>query len=217
MKTANIFIAILIFASSALHAQENVSKPNDETSNVKLKMLGLGFRTSPFNIEDLYQNYIPITNNKIIVTINPLKNFRIQPEFGYYRSKEFSTLINDDLIGRTFSVGAGFYGMWQKGNVNFYIGPKFTNVSGEFDSVDSDYNPNPPYNTIYRKTTNSSSSFNYGLISGGEYFFGNHFSVGAEIGLMHSKVEVKYSNTPAQNFSSSKIMTETNLLFRFYF
>jgi hypothetical protein len=66
----------------------------------------------------------------------------------------------------------------------------------------------------YTKEENKVNYNTYGLLFGGEYFLGDHFSVGAEAGYQTT------TGKPDENPDDLKgtfNSTETNLLMRFYF
>lgn len=218
MKKLTI-ITMLFAAVTALQAQDTLQKKvKADVSESKQRIFGIGFRTSPLNLDELILNNEFIPSNRVIVTINAHPHFRIQPEMGYYREKEYSNLLKEDIItAKSLAIGAGMYYQWQKDKTNLYAGPKVMSVKNVFTYLASSYNPNPPYNPIYDKETNTISYMNTGLALGGEYLFGNHFSAGAEVGVMNSKANVSYSEDPSDNYESSRIMTEASLLFRFYF
>lgn len=214
MKTRNVLIAVFILASSAIYAQ---NAAENSSAEFKPKLLGIGIITSVLNTDDIYQDYPMEVCNKVIITITPIKNLRIQPVLGYFATKEHSDDIGEDLKTSNLTFGAGIYGMWQKGNTNFYFGPKLISTIYKNDYVDMISNPNPPYTYLKEKATNTFSTFSYGLFVGGEYFIGSHFSVGAELGVMNSKIDFESTETTFEKYTANKFMTRTDLLVRFYF
>lgn len=207
-----------MFIAFNLFAQDTLVKRKTAEPESKQRVFGIGFRTSPLNLDELFTNEVLLPSNSIIFTVNAHPNFRLQPEIGYYQEKNHSEQLKEDYIrAKSFAFGAGAYGMWQKDKTNLYAGAKVSTVKNTFTYITSSYNPNPPYNPIYDKATNTISYVNSGLIIGGEYLFGKHFSVGSEVGVMNSKANVSYSEDPSDDYEYSRIMTEASLLFRFYF
>lgn len=235
MKTKITLITMLLAASAFTKAQETPTVPNQpaqketigtDEQKQKDRIIGIGLKS--FNLlNEIFENPYLMPGNKMVITINAHPNFRIQPEVGYFQTKTNDKNLKEDLIDKSFSYGLGMYGMWQKDKTNLYAGLKYI-VSKSIDEgveVTTTYNPNPPYNyiTTYDKTTITITNSIVGLVLGGEYFLSRHFSVGAEAGLQRMESNTDYppssvfqGNYPEDNTTTS-IMTETNLLVRFYF
>ena len=221
MKTKITIFMLLLVSSIISKAQETpIVPPTPAKSNADKgegnRIFGLGFKT--FNLtSELMQSPNIWPGNKIIVTINPHKNIRLQPEVGYYQAKVHDKTVNDDLIDKAYSMGIGVFGMWQKEKTNLYAGLKYTFTKSIDEGIQSTFNPNPPYNTIYSVGTTTISNNSYGVVIGGEYLLGKHFSVGSEIGFLRSVSNETYSASTINNGVSKHLLTETNLIVRFYF
>ncbi|MBI4930438.1 MAG: outer membrane beta-barrel protein [Bacteroidetes bacterium] len=228
MKTKLTIITLLLAASAFTKAQEiptAPTKPADEKKQ-KDRIIGIGLKSSNL-LNDLLQSqyeYVMPAGNRIVVTINAHPNFRIQPEVGYFQTKSYNKYLKEDLVNKSFAYGAGMYGMWQKEKTNLYAGLKYIASKNSDEGVQqtTTYNPNPPYNTIttYNKTTATFTNSAVGLVLGGEYFLSGHFSVGTEVGLLRTKSNADYpsgSYYQEEDYASTSITTETNLLVRFYF
>lgn len=189
---AAIFLAVTVFRT---YAQEEPTE---------MKVFGLGLHFEQFTLSDL-MDYSAFPANKILFTITPIKNFRIEPELGfsYYNDKD------DDLTDQGFYYGAGVFGMYQKGKVNFYGGLRF-----EFASITSEYmSYNYPYET---KEETKYNIFSIGPAIGAEFLFGKHFSIGGEIGLKNSSGTMENSEDSEES-KYSTFRTDTGVLLRFYF
>ena len=188
-----------------------------ETNKSTDRIFGIGYRTINF-LSDLQQSINVIPGNRMVFTINPHPNFRIQPEFGYYQIKENSEVLsNEDLINKNIVFGLGFYGMWKKDKTNLYAGLKYTTSKITSESARPASSPIPPYNPIYTKETETIKNNGFGIIFGGEYFLSNHFSVGTEVGIHSVKTTAESTVPTSDSQEANSFLTETNLLLRFYF
>jgi hypothetical protein len=186
---AAILLAVTVFRT---YAQE-------EPTEMKVFGMGLHFEQVYY-----YYNYSAIPAGNILFTITPMKNFRIEPEIGFslYKDKD------DDLTDQGLYYGAGIFGMYQKGKVNFYGGLrfKFANMKNEYLSYTyPDVKEEIKYNV-----------FSIGPAIGAEFLFGKHFSLGGEIGLIHSSGKSEDS-ADSEESKYSTFNTETGVLLRFYF
>lgn len=198
-----------------------MSTPKVEVEN-PVRIFGIGVKTFNLFSESSESPYL-MPGNKLILTINPHKNFRIQPEIGYARSKYFEKDVNADLISVGLTSGIGMYGMWRKEKTNLYAGFKYVLNMSKDDNREAVYGTYPNYTTTYIKTTTVVKTSMYGLVLGGEYFFSRHFSVGTEIGLMAMKMNIDFPTSQSnssynqEDIIVNSLLTESNLLFRFYF
>lgn len=209
MKTKIIIFTLSLFTSIALKAQEVTPAGTDKNSNDANRKFGLGVKT--FNLtNELIESPIIMPGNKIILTINPHKNIRLQPEAGYVRGKEKNANYKDGLITKAFSAGCGVFGLWQKEKTNLYAGLKYIYSNNEDEYLSytgTNY-------LMYRSSSNTNA---YGVVLGGEYMFAKHFSFGCEAGFLRctSTATDTYPGSSAQEVSF--LLTDTNLLVRFYF
>ncbi len=193
-KTFFLTFAILLAGSVyTASAQEEKSE---------MKIFGMGLQ---FDQMIYFFDYSMLPSSKILFTITPMKNFRIEPEIGLslYKDKD------DDLTDQGLYYGAGFFGMFQKGQTNFYGGLRFElgNVKNNYISYYSGYET---------KEEMKYNLFSVGPAFGAEYLFGKHFSLGGEIGLIYTSGK----STDSQDDEESKystFRTDTGVLLRFYF
>jgi hypothetical protein len=145
MKSNSIFfLFIFLLQSIFVFSQETPTTPSP-SSPIKLKqpVFGVGLKTLNLLSEIQMSPYLT-PGNRIIITINPVKHFRIQPEIGYFTSKTFSEALNEDLKRSSIAVGIGLFGVWSKDQMNFYAGLKYVSTKNSIEDEDAQYNPNPP-------------------------------------------------------------------------
>ena len=170
----------------------------------KLKVFGLGMHIEQFKLIDINMDIVTAPANKIIFTITPTKNFRLEPEVGF-------NYINDkdkELKDKSIHFGIGGFGMYQRGKTNIYGGLRFeyANISNEYYEWNSG-----------NKQTEKIDRFSIGPAIGAEFFFGQHFSIGGEIGLKYMYLNTKYSQYNDEDNKQDYITTDSGLLLRFYF
>jgi hypothetical protein len=146
--------------------------------------------------------------NKIILTINPTRKFRIEPEIGFRSGKE----KKPDLKNSTVSFGLGVFGLAQRNKLIVYGGLRFE--YGVISQEEESYYAG--YSTI---VTNKFKRTMIGPAMGGEYFFAENFSIAGEVSIMivslKESIEPNYYNEPEDK--SNYTSTCSGLFFRFYF
>ncbi len=192
------FIAIsTIFVSNV----QSFGQKSDNSTD--LKVFGFGMHIEQFKLTDITMDISTAPANKLVLTITPTNNFRLEPEIG------FNNLNNkeSELKDKSVHVGIGGYGMFQKGKTNFYGGLKFeyANISTEYTDWNSD------------KQTDKIKRFTLGPAIGAEFFFGKHFSFGGEIGIKFMNLKSKDSQNNDWDHKQNYITTDSGLLLRFYF
>lgn len=196
MKKVNllnvVMITFILFSCSTMYGQNR----NDSS----LKLFGLGLHMEQFRLNDLNLNFIPA--NKIIFTINPNNNWRIEPEIG------FNNINNKDaeLKDKSLSLGIGVLGMYQRGRANIYAGLRF-----EYSDISHEY-----LSGFGKKQTEKLVGLAIGPVVGVEFFFGHNFSIGGEVALKYINLKAKDSQYD-DDAEQVTITTETGLLLRFYF
>lgn len=207
MKKNSFFLCVLFAASMVItNAQEN--------QNVHLRPVGFGLHIEQFKLNDIYQlNESPA--NKLIITINPTQNFRIEPEIGFRTSKDKET----EAKGSAVFLGVGAFGMYQKGNLNIYAGGRI-----ELGFVSSEYVYTSGSSSSGSKRTTDIKRTMFGPALGGEYFFADNFSFGGELSIYYMvwKRTVTPSNSNSNyendnNDENSGFSSNTGLFARFYF
>jgi hypothetical protein len=222
MKTKITLLSMMLMISTFINAQDSTRTSLQNSGKLKSadRVFGMGWRSSNLLSDAslfISEDITVIPGNRIVFTIDPHPNFRIQPEFGYFHSSHKSETLSEDIGGSNLVFALGAYGKWKIERTNLYGGLKYTTGKITYDDVQSSYNPNPPYNYTYSKVTKVITNNGLGIVFGGEYLLSNHFSVGTEIGVHSIKTKSKYESSSDDPFESNSFLTETNLMLRFYF
>ena len=142
--------------------------------------------------------------NKIILTITPNNNFRLEPKVGFNYHKDDNN--DNDLITRGIHLGIGTYGMYQLNKTNIYGGLKF-----EYGNISIDYMD------MGEKEQEKTNRYIIGPAIGGEFFLGEHFSIGGEISLLYMRLKSENRRFSPEEDAFSYITTDTGFILRFYF
>ncbi|MEN8122387.1 MAG: outer membrane beta-barrel protein [Bacteroidota bacterium] len=197
-KILPLIAMFMIFFSNSLTFGQNSDSPKD------LKVFGLGMHIEQFKLTDITMDISTTPANKILLAISPTNHFRLEPEIGfnYLNNKE------EELKDKSIHVGIGVFGMFQKGKTNFYGGIKF-----EYANISNEYND---WNTGAKQTTKM-KRLTIGPAIGAEFFFGEHFSFGGEIGLKYMNLKSENNQFNVEDIKQDYITTDSGLLLRFYF
>lgn len=193
LKVATI---LFYFSSICVYGQS-------EVPDLELKKFGMGIHIEQFKLTDITSDIELTPANKIVFTITPNKNFRIEPELGFLHHKDKDA----ELVDKSIHFGTGIYGMLQKGKTNIYGG-----IKCEYVKITNEYED---WNTGEKHTIETKRS-SIGPTIGVEYFFGKHFSFGGELGLKFmflNSNDDRIDEESKQNYST----TDSGLLIRFYF
>ena len=155
------------------------------------KSLGIKFDRYSSPSVGISRIYVPMTFGA---------KFKVEPEFAYW--KYTNKMGNQKINYSCFHYGLGIFYLFGKERTFFYVGPRF--------AIEHIKLPNYGYDDTYK----SKNDYNYGLALGGEYFFSNNFSLGAEIQMMHISIG-KISDH--SSFTESIIANEALVVLRFYF
>lgn len=166
-----------------------------------IKPFGIGLHIEQFKLNDL-TDLTGSPANKIVLSISPSKSFRLEPEFGLRFSKTQPSNSSASII----SVGLGALGMFQRNNLNLYGGLRF-----EFGRMKS--------TSQYSSGTTGVSRIMIGPAFGAEYYLGENFTFGGEVGLRYFSSASTVDPKPSEykGASSSYLTTDTGLFVRFYF
>lgn len=193
-----------IFLGAALCLYiNNLFGQTDSTSIIK--PFGIGLHLEQFKINDI-SDLTDFPGNKIALSISTGNSFRFEPEFGFRSGKGESGDLNTK--SSTVTLGLGSFIMFQHKKLNTYIGFRMELGIMKFTE---DY--------MGSKVTEKSDRFLIGPAIGAEYFLGEKFSFGGEIGLRNvsSKTTKEPKPTGYQNEKISFFATDTGLFVRFYF
>jgi hypothetical protein len=191
-----IVIFTVVFSNSKIFGQ-------DIEEAIVPKVFGLGLHLEKFNSNNVGMNISYAPANKIVLTITPLKHFRLEPEIGFIITND----KGNDLKDKSMHYGIGAFGMYQRGKTNIYAGLRYIYIK-----TDDEYND---FSTSLKKTSNYKSNA-FGPAIGAEYFFAKHFSIGGEVGLQFFSVKLTNNQYGPDN-KTTYISTDEGFLLRFYF
>jgi hypothetical protein len=188
----------VLLTSTVLYGQDSEEKFN-------VRKFGIGLHIEQFKLTDITTNIYSTPPNRIVLTITPFSFIRIEPEIGFNRVKNKDYM---ELIDKNFVFGIGGYGMIQRGRTNIYGGIKF-----DLCKISDEYIETYPF-SVEKATTDRLA---IGPVVGSEYFFGNHFSFGGEVGIKMIKLKTENAQYSGDNGEMNYLTTDTGLFIRFYF
>ena len=228
MKLFSSLVLATVLLSTAAHAQSNDDNTGAPSSNARGTKVGIGLALAPsgsflLTDDDGLITFIPII---LRVPVN-FSSLKLEPEVGVYTANsraEAGDNFNENT-GTLVRFGAGiFYNTPVSSDASVYVGPKLGLMS--ISSVSESKSSNS-LESFSRKTETSQTNIFFGAMVGGEYFFSQHFSIGAEIGLEYiSKGDEETTRTPPEDDpfptpetenSGSEFHTKSALTARFYF
>lgn len=220
MRTIAIYSGIFFFLILLGEVNQVTAGPDlsDDKPTVtrEIRPFGIGMRVATFTKLEIYGVLAPSTLISLVIT--PHKNFRVEPEIGYYSSKVYDISLKEDLADKSLHLGLGIYGMINKGATNIYLGFRAATVKFTEEFVNFDFPTTPPFVLTTSKDELVSKQLLVGIVIGGEYLFSNHFSFGGEIGFKrstyHSNTETGHNHNED---TTTYLLTDSGLFVRFYF
>jgi hypothetical protein len=204
-KTKTVLAATFLVGALTGTAQE-------KQEPVQMRKAGFGMKFSLLGLEDLNLTSSTSGGKTFLLSVNPHKNFRVEPEFAFAKGSGPSGTNVGDLNDKSVHYGGSLFYMFQQGHANFYFGPNYAISKVSYDRAD--YVSAPwPSNGYYKKTTINAKGTSVGFIAGAEYFFSKHFSLGTELGFCSRKYNPDTSKTDESRGS----FTSGNLTVRTYF
>jgi len=204
MKNSKLIIlgAVFCFSGSQLFSQ------TESSPSSIIKPFGIGLHIEQFKLNDINDLY-NAPANKIIFTISPTHSLRLEPEFGFMTTKNKTT----DLKNNSIYMGLGAFAMIQRNKLNVYGGLRFEYAVIKWENGYT-YNGST---TI--TTSNKTNRFIIGPVIGCEYYLGDNFTFGGEVGLKYASLKTTEDPNPAnkKDEKSNYFTTDTGLLIRFYF
>ncbi len=196
---------VLLFLAQIGSAQETTDKAH--------RYLGIGYKLGVFQTSDLYSNFSPV--NRLMVNVDPIKYLRLDAQWGasktqneqYYSSGAGMQKYTLDSKKSVFQFGV--FGTYEFEDMMMYLGFRygFSNASNDYIN----YTGGMPI-----VVTDEEKAKILSPVLGGEYRFGNRFSIGAEISFMIIN-SVYDPYTPGLQSTNSKLsMLETTAFFRFF-
>lgn len=119
----------------------------------------------------------PFGGGSLVIPLDIAGVIRIEPEVAFFHYNQSDDTNSDSAT--TVKAGAGIFYMFgigkdAQGTVGARLGPQFVS------SVEEREQPDPNGGTLQVQTTRSAVNFAVGPAFGGEYFFSEYFSLGAE-------------------------------------
>lgn len=119
----------------------------------------------------------PFGGGSLVIPLDIAGVIRIEPEVSFFHYSESDDTSSD--TSTSVKVGAGIFYMFgigkdAQGTIGARLGPQFVSTAEEREQ------PDPNGGTLQVETTRSSINFAAGPAFGGEYFFSEYFSLGAE-------------------------------------
>ncbi len=177
-----------------------------QTEKVALiKPFGIGLHIEQFKLYDLTDvNYAPA--NKLIFTISPWSSFRFEPEFGF----RFNNDKTNSKKNHGVYFGLGAFKMIQHNKLNIYGGVRIEYASIKWNIGGSSL----IYGAAGGNPTSFTTRFTIGPALGCEYYLGENFAFGGELGLKYASLKSTISD---KELKSNYFTTDTGLFIRYYF
>ena len=151
------------------------------------------------------------SGSKIYVPINITKEFRIEPTFSYAQQNSDREDYSEFEF-KTYELGIGLFGVKAiASEFNFLYGLNLGLSRGSSENT---------YDDSDSKYESEMKGVSLSHIVGFEYYFVENISIGSEVALVYSKLDITDSSSfdDDEDKSSQKtITTDTSLNIRFYF
>jgi hypothetical protein len=206
MKSKLRIVLFCILCSLNVFSQEKEKEDH--------KYFAFGVRANTFTQTE-FQNF-NLPPAKLTLNIDPIKYMRIDFQYGTGKSQYEQTVSSFPSGSSTYTMNdktnvfaVGLFAMYRIEKTNFYLGTRFGKIKYTSDAID--------YSSTYpRKVTDKGETGTLNGVLGGEYFFANRFSVGAEFCITRLKDTFSPGATGSPSKNSMYSSTEGSVLFRFY-
>ncbi|MGZ4089730.1 MAG: hypothetical protein ACXVNO_03365 [Bacteroidia bacterium] len=187
---------------------------------LKHKYVSIGIRTTR---EFVTQVNDPISA-RFMVAVDPIKYCRVDFQYGRVKSgNDYVYTGYNSVTGNTYTttyhptykahaITFGAFGMLPLGKSRIYAGYRFE--TSTYDQEDLGTSGSGPGNPVIFTTTGKGKT--HSAVFGGEHFFGNHFSLGAEIAYNISKTNMTSNRPQTPATMSDLTYTDASVIFRFY-
>jgi len=185
-----------------------------ETIGLDYRIIGVGIRSSVFQISEFSNKIIP--PNRILLNVDPIKYIRLEGHFGIYsneRQVNYNVFPNGSALftlrENSSLFGGGIFGVYPRENIKFIAGVRFSRNKYKQDNINSNATGTPYVIADYGEIN---------IIAGileAEYCFSKWFSIGADYGLVSMK-DVFHPWDSSSPATTTTYITESNFLFRFY-
>lgn len=179
------------------------------------KYLGLGFALMSSVTLAQTQSGIGVSvqdsGSKIYVPINVTEEFRIEPTFSYAKQNSDREDYSESEF-KTYELGVGLFGIKSiVPEFNFLYGINLGVLRGSSENE---------YESSGLKYESDMKGISVSHIIGFEYYFVQNISIGSEVAIVYSSLDITDSDNfdDEEDKSSQKtIATDTSLNIRFYF
>ncbi len=167
--------------------------------------IGVGLDPSAIISTDVVVSFLPVGLGSVYVPVIIQGRYKIEPGIGFFRYKR--SWVQGDRFSETkttlWHLGLGLLYMFAPGrSLRPYVGPRVTyskwSEKEELDSSESKI---------------SSSDWIIGLVTGGEYFFSDHFTLGGELQLNYIALgQASRDGFPDDSGVSERILNINSLI-----
>lgn len=191
-----------------------IQAQNSETNaEKKHRYFGFGVTTNLFRSSELSNFDIP--GNRFYLNVDPIKYARVDFQFSTNKTSYVQTMNNRDFNLEDYSKvwAIGFFGQLPLDDMSVYIGVRYGKNKYQNQHVQSDYIYPSGY-TYFSVSDDGVKRYIEPTI-GGEYRFGNRFSVGGEFRILF--LEDEYSAYGATSLDvTNLVISESSVFFRFF-
>ena len=165
--------------------------------------VGLGASINSFSVAaaDADGGSVSLTPFSVSIPITAA-SFRIEPEVGFFRARESTGETSQTRS--VLTIGTGLFSVWQEDDAQFLLGGRVglrrRASSTEFRSEEE---------------STSATDVSVGPAIGGEYYIGDHFSIGVEARFLY--INLGTPDEAPDDFSRTRLRTSGVASFRFHF
>ncbi len=181
MKTKLIKIVLLTMMIVLINHQSVFTRERTDNDTSKIR-IGLGIDL--FTLNDFYSFSPPHPHLMVLFDIN--RTFSIEPEIGFYSTKEYDNYYNSETDRSGVALGIGLYLKKEIKRINFYSGIKLSYGSSKsFTDRDS--------REFNRK------QFDFGPVFGVEYLLNKQFSIGCDFIVNYHNHKTCYTDDDTED------------------
>lgn len=150
-------------------------------------------------------------NHSIIVPIVMSQSFRLEPEIGFYNGKNTWELQGnkEEYTATQYRFGLGIFPQSAMKSSTIYYGARIGYLSLKLKEEET-------FGGVTQTDEYSTSGFFIAPAVGGEYFFSNSFSLGAEAQVMYASLSSEIEGSDV-DISDTLISTRGLVFIRFFF
>ena len=176
MKTKLIKIALSTMMIVLINHQNVFAQERTDNDTSKIR-IGLGIDL--FTLNSFYPFSPPLPHLMILFDIN--RTFSIEPEIGFYSTKEYDDYYNSETDRSGVTLGIGLYLKKEIKRINFYSGIK------------SSYGSSKSFSDRNSREFNR-KQFDFGPAFGVEYLLNKQFSIGCDFIVNYHNYKTYYTD-----------------------